>query len=246
VPPAVGTSKRHRPVPNFGSRSFRDLVALRPVILQRLLSATNLTLLYNDIDMVWRQNAWDVVDEYRYHHRSSSSSLLLQEEEKNKAAPQSVLLWADGPQQVCSCLLYLDPTIESHALLDRWQEELQTGAYKNDQPALNAAVAALGGATDYPQQDTTTTMTPPLPQQQQDHAPWRIIRNYDQFPHGVYYFGRADSPVPPGDESYQKRRRQAVIVHNNWAPNKTLKTERFRQHGLWNLSPAMMMRTAQQ
>jgi hypothetical protein len=37
-------------------------------------------------------------------------------------------------------------------------------------------------------------------------------------------------------------RRRAVIVHNNWANNKTIpqKMERFRQHGLRNLSPAML------
>jgi Nucleotide-diphospho-sugar transferase len=234
VPPVV-VSTRHRHIPNFGSQSFRDLVALRPVILQRLLYATNRTLLYNDIDMVWRQNAWNVVDAL-YRRSSSKSSYytssLLPED------GSGILLWTDGSHQLCSSLLYLEPSIDSHALLDKWQEEMRTGAHKNDQPALNAAVAALGSRDNISHQQqntmtTTTTVALAVP-------PWKIIRDYDRFPHGSYYFGRVQEPVPPGDVHYEPRRRRAVIVHNNWANNKTVKMERFRQHGLWNLSPAML------
>jgi Nucleotide-diphospho-sugar transferase len=190
--------------------------------------------LYNDIDMVWRQNAWNVVDAlYRRASSSSSYTSSLQLEDE-----PGILLWTDGSHQLCSCMLYLEPSIDSHVLLDKWQEEMRTGAHKNDQPALNAAVAALGRDSIINQKQrttttTTTTTTVALP-------PWKIIRDYERFPHGAYYFGRVQEPVPPDDVHYEPRRRRAVIVHNNWANNKTVKMERFRQHGLWNLSPAML------
>lgn len=164
------------------------------MILRQLLLASNASLLYNDIDMVWRQNAWEFVDSHT----------------------SDVILWADGSQQLCSCMLYLEPSVESCKLLDEWSQEVASGQYKNDQPALNAAVDTLN-----------------------NNSSWSIVRDYERFPHGSYYFGRLESPVAPGDPSFARRRSKAVIVHNNWANNKTVKTKRFQEHGLWYLSNAM-------
>lgn len=192
VPP--GVTKSYRRVRNFGSKAFRDLTALRPIILRQLLAATNASLLYNDVDMVWRQNAWDAVD----MHKESD-----------------VILWHDGSQQLCSCILYLQPSDKSYELLDKWSREIETGHYRNDQPALNNALKLLNNNS------------------------WSTIRDYERFPHGSYFFGRLAAPIAPRHPDFAQRRSKAVIVHNNWANNKTVKTERFRQHGLWNLSTAM-------
>jgi Nucleotide-diphospho-sugar transferase len=53
-------------------------------------------VLYNDIDMVWQQNAWDIIDE-RDSLDTSHASL-------------DAILWKDGHYQICTCMMYLKPS----------------------------------------------------------------------------------------------------------------------------------------
>jgi hypothetical protein len=108
----------------FGTRQFKKMAVARSLFLKPFLDA-GYTVFYNDIDMVWQQNAWNVLDGFR-----------------NK----TTVLWYDGSAGLCSCLMYFAPGASSSDLLRAWERELEAqDPRKNvNQPALNEAVKRTG------------------------------------------------------------------------------------------------------
>jgi Nucleotide-diphospho-sugar transferase len=180
---------------NFGSAVFKTLTSSRPVFLQSFLRH-GYAVLYNDIDTVWQHNAWDFIDEQNM------------ENEFDK------IMWQDTDYQICTCMLYLEPTADSILLLEEWEDEInseshQNNAYAFDQDAFaNVAekrkYSKLGGIFD-------TT---------------KIIVNDAQFPAGKQYSWNQKIP----------ENKKAIIVHNNWIVGKRPKLNRFHTAGLWNPS----------
>ena len=210
----VGRAYSHR----YGSIEFQRLTATRPLFLKRILEQ-GYTVFYNDIDMVWRQNAWPVLDR-----------LLANEESPNhNDTTMESILWHDGPREFCSCLLYLPPNALAHDILQAWQDEISTQQYNNDQPALNKALQKRKYVS--------------LITLQAKHERIRVVPNAGQFPHGKLYFHNATTMHRhhKKQQNHQQQQQQqqdddVVIVHNNWIRGKRAKRRRWEDAGLWNPS----------
>ena len=128
----------------YGSEAFKKLTATRPAFLRPLLEK-GYTVLYNDIDMVWQRNAWDVIDEREKKIESTRVSTMT-------VTTTTSMLWHDGPNMLCTCVFYLLPTPDSISLLTQWEEEVLTGTHLHDQRAFNTVAERLmlplgGGST---------------------------------------------------------------------------------------------------
>lgn len=108
----------------YGSNAFRTLTSSRPTFLRHFIEQ-NITVFYNDVDMVWHRNAWSALDQI-------------------DPAGTRVKIWEDGDSQLCSCLLYLPTTDVTLQFLREWEREIRSQRHNNDQPALGAAAVTLG------------------------------------------------------------------------------------------------------
>lgn len=151
---------------SFGSQAFKELTSTRPAFLRPFLEK-DYTVLYNDIDMVWQHNAWDVIDE-----RSDSAK-------KTSTTTTPSMLWHDGPGQLCTCMLYLLPTPDSLSLLDQWEEEIQTGKHTTDQFAF----VELAKRLKFPFGGGTT-----------ENGSVRVFKSDEEFPPGKFYTWDEDEP----------------------------------------------------
>jgi Nucleotide-diphospho-sugar transferase len=238
----------------FGSAAFQQLTASRPNFLRRILEL-NYTILYNDIDMVWKQNAWDILDErlaQDYHHLELHPKLLSTHrrrqsvQSKPDATPRfsqktTTMLWHDGPNQVCTCMMYLVPTRENVDLLLGWENEILVGDYVSDQAAFVSyleenAVVNISSSASTARGHTV------------------LFINDEQFPHGRKYQWEpqevsmaltAISSSKRKDDDWSTSQNyslnlinteRTIIVHNNWIKGKQSKKERFVNVGLWNPS----------
>jgi rhamnogalacturonan II specific xylosyltransferase len=179
---------------DFGSQEFKLLTASRPIFLRQLLQK-GYAVLYNDIDMVWQRNAWDVIDQ--------------RDSDPNANVPLDIMLWKDSKYQICTCLMYLKPTLETLKLLDAWEVEIQTEVWGHDQDAFdhmarNRKLPRLGGTRDH----------------------IKVSVNDVQFPSGKDFSWNQSAPSNA----------KAVIVHNNWIRGKSNKRERFDTAGMWKPS----------
>jgi Nucleotide-diphospho-sugar transferase len=180
---------------NFGSAAFKTLTSSRPVFLQSFLRH-GYAVFYNDIDTVWQHNAWDFIDEQNIENQFDK------------------ILWQDTDYQICTCMLYLEPTADSILLMEEWEDEMNNESHQNnvyafDQDAFANVVekrkySKLGGVFDRT----------------------KVIVNDAQFPAGKQYSWTEKIP----------ENKKAVIVHNNWIVGKRPKLNRFRAAGLWNPS----------
>jgi hypothetical protein len=107
----------------FGSKEFALLTASRPIFLNRFLQQ-NITIFYNDIDMVWQSKAWNTIDWLLLQPASSSSSS--SSSNQHRAAPKTynVVLWKDGPIQICTCMMYMVPSSAASYILQEWNQEI--------------------------------------------------------------------------------------------------------------------------
>lgn len=128
VPLMPGLKREATHVKGFRSQEFKDLTASRPIFL-RAFVGKGWEVYYNDIDMYWKQNAFDVIDK------------LNSKEESN------IMLWHDGGP-LCSCMLYLRPTPQSIQLLEQWEREIKDNDHTNDQVALNVVTKEWGWEAD--------------------------------------------------------------------------------------------------
>jgi len=108
----------------YGTPAFAAVTSTRPTFLQKFVEK-GITVLYNDVDMVWNRNAWEELDRLDETH--------------NK-----LKIWQDGDNGLCSCLLYLPPTRASLEFLNEWEKEIDSKKHNNDQPAMQEACVTLG------------------------------------------------------------------------------------------------------
>jgi hypothetical protein len=120
LPPMPGLDHHPDGTTSFGEASFRSLTSTRPAFLMPFLRK-GYAIFYNDIDIVWQHNAWDVMDE--------------REEGQNLER----VFWRDSEPVVCSCMIYLLPTADTISLLQEWENEMgrdENNVYRGDQDAL--------------------------------------------------------------------------------------------------------------
>ena len=123
-PPAAADSLVVQKAAVYGTTAFQALTSSRPTFLRYFIEK-NITVFYNDIDIVWKRNAWSELDQLDH-------------------AGTKVKIWEDGDTELCSCLLYLPPTDFTLKFLLEWEHEIRSHGHNNDQPALGAAAVTLG------------------------------------------------------------------------------------------------------
>ena len=224
---------------SFRSKAFEVLTSSRPIFLEHFLRQ-NLTIFYNDIDMVWQYNAWDTIDQLKLVTAPNKKK---KKNSKTTNAPNEydVLLWKDGPVQICTCLLYMVPSPTSFSIIQEWKAEIQTHLYPNDQKAflVMAQKHALlpskrrrKGNSNYIDPDSV-----------------QVFPNSDEFPTGAMYDWERQirqvssssvnlsewQPFVPSSSQEQGKSdpARAVIIHNNWIEGQTPKRQRFQQAQLW-------------
>jgi rhamnogalacturonan II specific xylosyltransferase len=108
---------------DFGTEEFKIVTSSRPTFLQAFLNK-GYAVLYNDIDMVWQQNAWDVIDARDVDNGENDGSF-------------ETMIWNDGMENyLCTCMFYLLPTPYSISMLTQWADEIATNRYGEDQSAF--------------------------------------------------------------------------------------------------------------
>jgi rhamnogalacturonan II specific xylosyltransferase len=117
---------------NFGTDDFKKITSSRPTFLIPFLEK-GYTIYYNDVDMVWQQDAWTELDLLDADYKNAVDAVT----QETFSTP---IMWQDSPSRVlCSCMLYLPPIRHSLELLSRWEAKILSNEYKNDQSAFNVA-----------------------------------------------------------------------------------------------------------
>jgi rhamnogalacturonan II specific xylosyltransferase len=115
---------------DFGTDAFKLVTASRPIFLQAFLNK-GYAVLYNDIDMVWQHNAWDVIDARDVDNGENDGSF-------------ETMIWNDGMENyLCTCMFYLKPTPYSISMLTQWANEIATNRYGEDQSAFGPVAKRL-------------------------------------------------------------------------------------------------------
>ena len=110
-PPPTAESAMIHGAADYGSDSFQALTSTRPTFLRHFLEK-NITVLYNDVDMVWKRNVWDELDQF-------------------DALGNKMKLWEDGRTALCSCLLYLPANDFARNFLLEWEREINSHIHNN-------------------------------------------------------------------------------------------------------------------
>jgi hypothetical protein len=117
------------------SEEFKQLSSSRALILLAFLKL-NYTVFYCDIDVYWRHNPLDFFEESAWNTTEIDTS----SSDKTKTSPFDLVAMVDSKPiqdgRICSGYLYLKPTPNSLYLLEKWNQEMQTGQHKNDQYAI--------------------------------------------------------------------------------------------------------------
>jgi hypothetical protein len=123
-PPFVPTFNSKRAA-KFNTKPFKKLTSTRPKILESLIRL-GYTIFYCDVDVYWKRNIFELLDT------------------DEDTFGKDLVAMVDTPHpieegHVCSCYLYLQPTYNTKAFLQYWQQFIDTGKYKNDQLAIYEA-----------------------------------------------------------------------------------------------------------
>jgi Nucleotide-diphospho-sugar transferase len=164
LPPMPGLDHHPDGTTSFGDASFRSLTSTRPAFLMPFLRK-GYAIFYNDIDIVWQQNAWDVIDER-------------EEEGQNLER----VFWRDSEPVICSCMIYLLPTTDTISLLQEWENEMgrdENNVFRGDQDAL----VVVARNWQYPQITGGTV------------GKTRVYNNDEQFPAGNQYSWDVPTPA---------------------------------------------------
>jgi hypothetical protein len=115
---------------DFGTEEFKIVTSSRPTFLHAFLNK-GYAVLYNDIDMVWQHNAWDVIDARDVDNGENDGSF-------------ETMIWNDGMENyLCTCMFYLLPTPYSISMLTQWADEIATNRYGEDQSAFRPVAERL-------------------------------------------------------------------------------------------------------
>jgi Nucleotide-diphospho-sugar transferase len=200
---AVGNVPSERA--DFGSAAFKHITSTRPALIQAFLQK-NYTVLYSDSDMVWRQNAWQVMDDMRTRFDTG-----------NAETTTTSMVWHDtGEEELCTCLLYLTPTAPILTLVQLWQYEVASGKHADDQRAFNQMARRL----NFPYDGKHASAEYGL----------RVFPQDERFPSANAIDWT--SPNSTNTSANQK----AAVIHNNCIVGKAAKLQRFQTSGLWRPS----------
>ena len=109
----------------FGSEKFKRLTSSRPRMINAFLRK-NVTVLYNDVDIVWKANVWDDLDGIVNDAGSDGVNAIFQADH--------------AKDYTCTCIIFMVPCQSNWRLLENWQRNIDTGRYLEDQRAFNEAL----------------------------------------------------------------------------------------------------------
>jgi Nucleotide-diphospho-sugar transferase len=168
--------------------------ARQPILISAFLQK-GIAVLYSDAAMVWQQNAWNDIDE---QYENAESVLYTPE----------LIFWNDEPFQICDCMIYALPTINSLYVMDQWEADIRSKPQPYDQSALTQLL-------QYLQQ----------PRFLEQMIAMKIWSNDIKFPSGKAYSWDVLTP----------ENKEAVVIHNNWIIGGVdEQRERFQKAGLWS------------
>jgi len=113
----------------FGTQEFKRLTSGRPRMINAFLRH-NVTVLYNDVDIVWKTKVWDELDAI-VNDSDDEVEAIFQED--------------GGDRHICTCIIFMVPGQANFRLLENWQHAIDTGKYSYDQKAFNEALRADHG-----------------------------------------------------------------------------------------------------
>ena len=109
----------------YGTQEFKRLTSARARMINAFLRK-NVTVLYNDVDIVWKAKIWDDLDDIVKDASNDGVDAIFQE---------------DGLYQyICTCIIFMVPCQSNFRLLEKWQHAIDTGNYSDDQFAFNNAL----------------------------------------------------------------------------------------------------------
>ncbi|KAL3927421.1 MAG: hypothetical protein SGBAC_013093 [Bacillariaceae sp.] len=193
----------------FNSPAFAKITSVRPQVLHAFLEQ-GFTIFYNDVDVVWRKNIFEVFDP--------------SDEGGDKKNVDMVAMVDSHPVEeafICSCYLYLKPTSPMKKFLLHWQSLLDNTTtkkpkkkkYKNDQEAIYDAYQDITKTKDGTKSSLQTTL---------------YASDNEYFPSGAVY-----------DVWPSEKQSNAYLVHNNFIRGHNFKINRFLKWKLWNPSSKM-------
>ena len=184
-------------LPLFPKLDQHNIIVSRQPILMSTFLQKGFAVFYNDADVVWQHNAWNEIDQQYESHEDVLS------------APE-IIFWNDEPFQICDCMIYALPTINSLHIMDQWDADIRRKHEVYDETALTQLVSWL-------QQ----------PRFLEQMISMKVWSNDLKFPSGKSYSW--DVSIPENE--------QAVIIHNNWIVGGVMEQrQRFEKVGLWNPS----------
>lgn len=200
----------------FGSMFFDTICNYKPKYILALLNL-NVSVLYNDVDMVWLQDPYKhfIGDLDVWLQEDSVAFRRMEEGLKDGLAQPRI---GDWKYQICACFIMLRPTEAAKRLIVRWGAKVEEAARNrggNDQQMLNAVIENRTGLD----------------------VKWAVLP-VTSFPSGCLYFGdkrRCQGPHKDYLQAVEKSNASAVVVHNNWIKWRNRKKDRFKEYDLWSV-----------
>ena len=110
---------------SYGTQEFKRLTSARPRMINAFLRK-NVTVLYNDVDIVWKTKVWDELDDFVKYASNDGVDALFQEDGMNR--------------YICTCIIFMVPCQSNFRLLKNWQHAIETGKHSDDQFAFQEAL----------------------------------------------------------------------------------------------------------
>ncbi|CAN6482674.1 unnamed protein product [Victoria cruziana] len=141
IPPAPDSQTAHK----FGSQGFFNFTSRRPRHLLHILEL-GYNVMYNDVDMVWMKDPFPFFEGNHDVYFTDDMAMV-----KPLNHPHTLPVpGKKGRTYICSCMVFLRPTVGAKKVMKKWIEELQIQPWTskkktNDQPAFNWALNKTAG-----------------------------------------------------------------------------------------------------
>ncbi|XP_047335623.1 UDP-D-xylose:L-fucose alpha-1,3-D-xylosyltransferase MGP4-like [Impatiens glandulifera] len=224
IPPVPDSQSAH----NYGSQGFYNFTSRRPRHLLKILEL-GYSVMYNDVDLVWVEDPFpyfqenhdiyfsDDTDQVLIFYSSSTfifisfklallNLLLLMQVKPLNHAHNLPPPGRDKRTNICSCIIYLHPTVGAKLVISKWIEEIldehwTSNNKANDQPAFNFALMKTIKQVDM------------------------YLLPQVAFPTGgVFFLNKTWA---------QQNKGKQAIIHNNYIVGFQNKIKRFQEYGLW-------------
>lgn len=178
--------------PLHGTVDFIDMVGNRPMILVEFLKL-GYTVLYSDIDAVWLRDPYSVIEKEQGNYDLLGHADLL-------------------VNNICTCFLYIRPTIASMELLWRWRTEIAS-FFIHDESEWRATVFA-------------------------NQQPFNIVLKAMRESYRINFGMLKAADFPDGKtvfvwEGYDWTNEKPCIIHANWLKGYASKKQALIDAGLW-------------